>query len=330
MTLNLTFMGSGHLLQVSDRRLTTGDTFALAEDSANKALVLRCVDGIVGVTYSGLGAWPPASRGPSSVWNYMDQWLATELLDWAAPERTIDEVTTRIAVRASRLWGTFPSGSRSRHVFVVGGFRHSSGGSRPCLSFVANDAGWQSPASATFRVEDHPIQAGALYCTGTLPAFTREVRRRFKGRVRKVSKIDRLEELLVEAVREAAAADPQERIGKNCMAIAIANSGACRATYFPEAGDRETMGPYFLWNAGGRNFAVGRITVVPGPGWSLLFGDVDRPLQLIGSGSGFRTQPNPDEFNTGFDLRMSDTITGQAVKQVTVVQVGRVPETGSP
>ncbi|MGB2695328.1 MAG: hypothetical protein WBD55_09100, partial [Dehalococcoidia bacterium] len=121
MTLNITIVHPHFIVQASDRRFTNAVTHEVLGDSANKAIVMRCADALLSITFTGIGTFPAGSSAQR-----MDWWLAESLLEACMPELTADEVLRHISERSTSLFEELRHTLRPeinlRHAFVVAGW----------------------------------------------------------------------------------------------------------------------------------------------------------------------------------------------------------------
>jgi hypothetical protein len=111
VTLNITMVGPDIVMQASDRRMTMDGQ--VVDDEANKAIVLRCSDGILGITFTGVGR---------AADERVDLWLAKLLLDKGVPELSVSDAPQAICDAASRWFSTFPTHWEKRHAFIIAGW----------------------------------------------------------------------------------------------------------------------------------------------------------------------------------------------------------------
>jgi hypothetical protein len=101
MTLNVSLLADGYVVQASDRRLTRinhRNQIELVEDNANKAIVLCCADGQVAITYTGLGS----CRGTR-----VDEWVVDTPQDHGLCELPLETAVHQFSEIATNWFASF-------------------------------------------------------------------------------------------------------------------------------------------------------------------------------------------------------------------------------
>lgn len=303
MTLNLTLLTPGHIIQTSDRRMVSMPDGKPINNQANKDLVLEAADGIFAITFAGVGLY----RGER-----VDLWLGGRMLDEGVPELPINDGLEIIRQLATDWFRTFPETVDKRHTFVVAGWDSSTAKPRPAIWTVTNctsaDDKMLEQARDVFHVRKYPFRGSraAVHGFGLHQAIARSERRRLEAALRKSAQLDRAEEALVAMVR-AAAHKPKWSWGINgeVMSIALSPHGQARCTFYSESAPASNYAPLFVWYEAGRNIAAGDVEITPAAGFGYRFGKA----MLVASPGGAvpkRLTPARDDLRMGFRLRVSE------------------------
>jgi hypothetical protein len=266
VTLNITAYARVYVSQVSDRRLTSvlpNGQLSVRDDSANKAVILRCSDGHIAITFTGLG-----TLGAIRV----DEWVVDALVDNGLCELPSQIAVEKFSQLATDWFETFRHRWRGEHTFTFAGWVDSAGSRRrrPAVWFVTNA---KATDYSSFAPKQVATSAGGLYVTGWLPGFKRPDRRRLQAALRKSNGIDEIEHALVSTIRSVASHPEGTPVGKNCMSVTLSAEGVAVARFHPDGHSEHNFGPHVVWYAGGRNMSVKGIDHLPTGRYSLVFGD---------------------------------------------------------
>lgn len=289
MTLNITLITPRIVIQASDRRMTTADG-RLEDDDANKAVVLRCSDGVVAVTFTGVGK---ASK------KRVDLWMAETVLDTGLPELSVTEVPAIIAQQATHWFSGFPVNWDTRHAFVVGGWAlRRPGVSAPVLwridNCLAKDGSMVPQARTSFEVTEFRFtgRRAALIVSGLTAAVSRADRRRLVATVRRAKELDDMERTLVQCLRRASE-KPESRgcVGPSCTVVCLAADLQGRSMSYPESPAGKARGPVFAWYEGGHNLTLGDVRVPPGIAVACTVGAMPFVIGMQETSGGERIAP---------------------------------------
>jgi len=291
MTLNITVFTPANIVQISDRRMVDARTGRVIDDEANKALVLHCADGVLAVTFAGIGR----------VGNLRtDLWLAESLQDAGAAELDCRWACNHIAEAATGWFRTFPSGLDKRHTFVVAGW--CDGKDRVVsrcwtISNLPHNM-WTNSMETLDQFLVRPVttssRVGSVFVTGLLDSLNRRERKRLFTSLKQRTTIEAIESWGVEAIRRASA-DPASHggIGEKCTAIALSPAREVRSLYYGTDGVPATYGPNLLWYYGGSNWLVTDIGSLPDGNFALGFGGGPTPVKLVVSSIDRWAVPSP-------------------------------------
>src|SRR5690606_17080280 len=136
MTLNITLIQPGFIVQVSDGRGTDGTSGAVITDYSNKMLLVRCADATLAISFTGV-----AKLGNTRI----DMWLAERLHAQGAAELPAVDVVDRIREAGTQMFSAL-RGVPVRHMFSVAGWlRNGSTNPRARVWRVTNDNGSDTP-----------------------------------------------------------------------------------------------------------------------------------------------------------------------------------------
>jgi hypothetical protein len=320
VTLNITLVTQYAVVQASDRRMTTVDG-GVEDDDANKAVVVRCSDGILAVTFTGIG-----KAGNERV----DLWLGRLLLDAGLPELSVKDVPEAMSKAATDWFSTFPGHWEKRHIFTIAGLLRKDGSAKPVVWYVHNclghDGSMLAVADNGFKVNrfDPTGRKAALSITGLAQAVSRNDRRRLQAGLRSAKRIEDTEKALVLCIRRAAD-KPQWRwgIGSNCMVVSLGRRLEARAMYYPASPEEGARGPLFAWYEGGLNLLAGDMQASPGTTVGYSFGGVRFQVGVPHMTGRERIQPvTPVAERLQFLFRMGDSKhhPNDEVRDIPVVQ----------
>jgi len=307
MTLNITVLTPSVIVQTSDRRMVDARTGKLLDDGANKAVVVHCADGVLAVTFAGIGR----------VGNVrIDDWLLESMQDAGIAELEIRRVCPFIANAATHLFREFPLGIAKRHAFVVAGWTREGTARAPKCWVVANgpETVWGDNSAACDRFSVRSVRssarAGQVVLTGMLDAVSRNDRKRLAGLLSAAKTAEAIEASSVAAIRGAAAKPAYEwAIGKSCMAVSLTPSAAVSARCYGDGDEPWNWGPHLLWYYGGRSFSVADVQALPSGNYALAFGGGPTPIKLVVSSAATHLSLSPlsaQKLMTRFKVRLAD------------------------
>jgi len=237
MTLILTVARRDLAVQVSDRRFVdvdpSGRIIRVETDDGNKALSVRCPDGVFSVAFAGMAAVGGASTA---------DWLTYTFSNGRAPARGV-----KACFELAKSEGTLVIRDAAKHwpempplAFVFAGFM--SKGQRPFITVVSNieSAGFPLPKPQP----DMQIYTGrqGVKITGMPALVPRRTRKRILAAMRLGRDASALQDMLVEELRRAAGKSG-EGVGSNCVSVATNPSGGTTALYYDGRGSSQIFAP---------------------------------------------------------------------------------------
>lgn len=298
MTLNITLVMPSYIIQVSDRRMISVPGGKVYDDNANKGVVVKADDGIFSVLFAGIG-----KIGTQRV----DLWLAERMLDEGIPELAVRDAGGIIARLSTDWFNTFPENIDRRHTFTLAGWEKSITGSVPVVWRVTNcvthDDVSLEKANDSFDAWKIPLRPSyvGVFVSGLGGAITRQSKQNIQAALRARATPIRMEQVLVDIIRTAAA-DPKWAwgINNNILSIILVNSGEVQATHY--AGQICTRYvPPILWYEAGRDYIAGDAQITSKQNKIFQFG----PMTFAASPSNPSTQ---EEAEIDFHFRFKDAI----------------------
>jgi len=221
MTLILTAVTKHTVVQVSDRRLTSGGS--VRSENAIKGMCVVCTDSAFAIGYTGLAT---VYGGLST-----DEWLFNHLSTFRVDDKSVVDIANEIRDHATR---TFEMLRRTRDTivlrttFVLAGFRFD----QPFVLTITNMEdqdgklfrsaadefrGYASlPKPRTVRRKSDLWAHGAEQALDELKSALRRVRERSFS-----SDDDRAARMLVGLVRSASKCDKAQTIGQDCLSVVV-------------------------------------------------------------------------------------------------------------
>lgn len=268
MTLNITALTPYYIVQVSDRRMVYLDATGVPrdppDDRGNKAIVVECDDGVFAITFCGIGE----AGGQRT-----DLWLANWLMKEGGPDLPVTAMVEVICREATAWFGGFAASLPQHlrdHDFIVAGWRRDRPTPVPSMWIISVD-NLQGRSTPRFGVVRHNQPAAGRWevtVTGLHQALHRNEKRRIMAAIKKAPTVDRMENVLVEAVKSAV----HQFVGQGSSVIALAPDGAVRATLHPAEGLPHDNMPVFIWHEAGLNITVGHAAISGGVEWCTVGG----------------------------------------------------------
>ncbi|MBI5948618.1 MAG: hypothetical protein HY875_10825 [Chloroflexi bacterium] len=290
MTLNITIVHSDFVAQVSDRRLTYPDRTSVASDEANKAVIVRCRNATVAITFCGVGGFGTPQQ---SSYKGIDEWLAEAAQDAGVAELDAETLPGFVCSSATDLFGRHQI-TGIPHAFVLAGWvDHPTQATRkrPRIWVIDNDDGTGSFGSS-FRIRPRAARTGSLVATGAISAVTRGSRRVLLSRLKSATSSDGVVQALIAALRGAAATSDGASIGSSCLVVFLTRDGRCVTCSFDANGSQRSFGPHVLWTIGTKSvLAAG--PVASGINLGIVLGDGPRQVQLLGGRTTARVSRGP-------------------------------------
>jgi hypothetical protein len=151
MTLNLMLINRSGIWQSSDHRTTNWRTGQIVSDYTVKHVVSVCRDGIIALTYSGIGT----TRDGTSIINWVRR-------IWADDQRSVDESQLLLAQRAGRDLGPILVQNGIHHTFTIGAFIQGHPFAIQIRNFGLVESADPKKAIALARNEDGVVERLAL------------------------------------------------------------------------------------------------------------------------------------------------------------------------
>ena len=277
MTLNITMITPGYVVQASDRRMTSMPVGTYENDEANKGIVLKTKDGMFAITFAGVGTYKDGS-GEKRI----DLWLSERLAKEGGPELPIKDAIALIMKESTKRFSTFGATEKSRHTFVVAGWTTGSGSPEAHLWDVSNCAEpgtnkMMPTTAAMFETVEYAVESGAVHIRafGLHQSLGRGERRRLDAATKRRLTVDQAESVLVGVMR-AAAAKPKWRWGINgeILTIAIARTGETRARLHRDGQQKTGYAPLLLYHRDGWTVMTGDGHLSAPEHYAANFGDV--------------------------------------------------------
>jgi hypothetical protein len=279
MTLNITLATPSFVAQASDRRMTRRGQ--PSSDEANKAVVIKAVDGDITVTFAGLGV---LDRMP------VDDWLLERLSQDKSPTRGIEACVQSIRESATAAFLGMQHGrTMELHTFVVAGWS---------LYWKANAKIWvvsncenenlemtEEPYDEFVVREVRPTRHCVLI-TGMEPAVDPRALDRLVMGTREGVPIEQVLDAMVSEIRLAARhPDHGKYIGETCMTVAMRPDGQTMAVYYPAHGYPVRYAPNVIFTypaqGGETGMAMMRGVLCSGGGPDFVFGGWQRGGVLV-------------------------------------------------
>lgn len=279
MTLNLTLVHPSGIVQVSDRRLVNYADGRLMADDANKAVIIRCRNASLAITFSGIGGLGTPSRAS---YRGVDDWLAESAQDAGIAELGADDAVEFVRSEATD-WFRRNRIDQQAHTFVVAGWVDRSRAGPPGIPTVWRISNVDRSGSlrSSFETQRRSSQFGSFLATGNAAAITRESRRLLGSRIRAATTAEDLVDALVVCVRRAAGTAVGSTIGASCLVVLLAPDGRCVTCSLDSQGVATLFGPHVLWVSGDRSvLAVGPEASAGNLG--IVLGDGTRQTHLLG------------------------------------------------
>lgn len=251
MTLNIVATSPDCVIQASDRRATDRSGHPLT-DEANKAVIVRCNRGLIGVTFAGVGGWG-ARR--------LDFTLAEQIVRKGLAELEVPDVVSFIQ-EFGKAW--MRPAPYQPHLFSVSGWQdlESEQVSHWIVSnvpegryHVTSSGSISPPPERRFSVSHW--DGTRCFATGMVEAISRASRRRITAASRSTNPLQ-MESALRDAVRFG---NDDGRfgygIGREVMTVVLLRAGPAFGTLYTDSGEGASHGPIFVWYGAGRNVMVG-------------------------------------------------------------------------
>lgn len=266
MTLIITVLADDAVVQVSDRRLTSGGS--IVPKPENKALCVSCSDANFTVSFTGLAR----IHGMPTT-----DWTLGQLTCMKAGALDFPTILGQLRDKLTAAWaGLSVHGRTAGITFAFAGFGRA-GPFYGLLSNIEDAKGTRLPTvNAAFqsgiwlrnkkrlRKLDIVVNGAEEAVVGTIDAAIPAVRRRFLRHT-----ADKRAEMLVELVRRAADHPTIGKyIGKECMSVVVPASGDFITRYHPVAAEAVHYAPHLLTTA----MAFKDVRYSLPPGFSVKFG----------------------------------------------------------
>jgi len=249
MTLNITCVGHGYVLQAADGRLSVNGR--AIDGWWAKQLLLGCRDGVLLITWTGVGG-----LGDEPV----DMWLGTKLSGAKAPEGSTDEAVTTLKDAADALVARLPPHKRL-HTFVITGYSAARGKWRPLVWYVSNclNDHLQTVGYVTgpFTARRGPRNPGELRVTGREDAVPPQVTRAVRKLLRPTVPPRRVQNMIARVISNVASRPAyREVVSQNSVSLLLERGKRPKSTFYPFDGDPVVYMPAVVWHAGGVNIVL--------------------------------------------------------------------------
>jgi hypothetical protein len=246
MTLNITCVGHGYVLQAADGRLSVDGR--AVDGWWAKQIVLGCRDGVLVITWTGIGSIRDEP---------VDMWLAAKLCGRKAPEGSTGDAVRMLEGAADELVAGLPAHSR-RHTFVVTGHSMAGGRWRPLVWYVSNclDDYLRTVGCVlgSFRVRPGPRIPRGVRVTGREDAVPPQTKRALRKLLRPTVPPRRLLDTLARVINNVASKPMyREVVSQNSVSVLLEQGKRPRSVFYPFDGDPVTYMPALVWHAGGTN-----------------------------------------------------------------------------
>ncbi|MEX0684324.1 MAG: hypothetical protein WD904_12535 [Dehalococcoidia bacterium] len=274
MTINISLLTAGYVIQASDRRMvmldTRGRLTSSIKDDANKGVIVNAEDGQFAITFAGIGMY----NG-----KFMDQWLAELAATEGVVELPIEVGVEIIAEHATKLFERIRNVPK-QHAFSIAGYRNDGKTVAPHLWVVSNtDLGFVPDSSTAtkdhFSVQHFVVEKpgrGLAMIIGAHQSIDRAGRRRLDAAIRN-RQLDGVETALVEVIRMGASkSEFAQIINGEVLTVSLTQNGLARSTFHPSADPVENYAPWVVWHEANQNFVAGNAKLGLARGIAYQFG----------------------------------------------------------
>lgn len=260
MTLGIAIANWHHVVQGSDRRLVRGGKGW--DDRTNKCVLLACADGVMAITYSGLGYISDLQT---------DEWIAGVLDANAATKYEMPFAIRVLEEASTEAFRRTPAIDRgAAHAVVLSGWRRVDSGWMPWIAWVANHQIFD-PVPDVKDTFHHQVctpekgvteeRLGIIIAIGQDRSIPRATWSSMTRRVAGERSATPLTQLLLHAFKEAASRN--KAVGKSLMVAILPRpgTGPISTTYQGPERASVTYHPRLLASG----FAAGHVRLEGGP-----------------------------------------------------------------